>query len=70
VTYPGVPLDIDHLVLAPDTPDMTELAQYTGAVPAMSLYDSEPGLQDGDMEKLKLMWERLDTLAQRAQENG
>jgi hypothetical protein len=63
VKYPGVPLDIDRLVLAPDTTDMTELAQYTGAVPAMSVYD-------GDMEKLKLMWERLDTLAQRAQENG
>lgn len=70
VAYPGVPLNVDALVLSPDSPDMRELAELKGDVPAMSVLESELGLQEGDLEQLKLLWDRLDSLAQRAQTNG
>jgi proline dehydrogenase len=70
VPFPGCPSDSDDLLLCPQHADTAQFDEYTKAVPSMSVSSSDPGVQQGDLEKIQTLWRRLDTLAERAQRNG
>ncbi|WRT63505.1 uncharacterized protein IL334_000410 [Kwoniella shivajii] len=71
VPFPGCPSDADGLVLIPDSRScLTEAKRYPKMVKKMEVTESESGIKSSDIEKLKLLWDRLDYLTDLAQRNG
>ncbi|WWC85649.1 uncharacterized protein L201_000515 [Kwoniella dendrophila CBS 6074] len=70
VPFPGCPSDADEMVLIPTSSDTSVYESYRHIVPRMGIHDDDPGVIPSDMEKLKLLWDRLDSLADRARRNG
>lgn len=68
VIYPGSPQAVSRVILNPTTDPESTIPQ--GAVLRMRVLDNDLGLQDGDLTRLKLLWDRLDSLAARAKRNG
>lgn len=70
VPFPGCPSDGDAELLCPTTGETASFDKYDQNVPTMSITQSQRGIKEGDLEKLRTLWHRLDSLAQRAARNG
>ncbi|KAL7423446.1 proline dehydrogenase [Cryptotrichosporon argae] len=68
VLYPGAPSDADARVLIPDAKWGTLLA-LTGSVEGSVLVNEE-GVRQEDERELKILWERVRGLAERARDRG
>ena len=71
VPYPGCPSDNDAALLMASEPDTTWVDRgYAHGVCKMGVQVADQGVQPGDLEKLRTLWDRLDSLADRARRNG
>lgn len=70
VPYPGSPLDISSSILTPETSSAEIITALRGSVGGMKVLETDSGLVKGDLEALKVLWDRLDTLVQKARKNG
>jgi hypothetical protein len=68
VIYPGSPQAVSKIVLDPiiDSPAPVP----GGAVLRMRVLQNDLGMQEGDLQRLKQLWDRLDSLTARAKRNG
>ena len=66
VNFPGCPQPISEAILNPS--EMPRVP--AGAVKRMRVFEDDAGLQEGDLAQLKLLWDRLESLAERSRRNG
>jgi hypothetical protein len=66
VNFPGCPQAASAVILNPS--EMPRIPP--GAVKRMRVFDDDVGLQQGDLAQLKLLWDRLESLAERSRRNG